>query len=310
MERGVVDGREVAEFFYEVAHLDDGGALFSRSGVFQLRLCRACRRCAEYAVQGAAHLVGSSDGEDAPAIKEDDLLTKSRLRHVGGRAENGKAGFSRLLLEDFPQFAPRQGVDAGGRLVEQQEVGRAHEGAEESELLLHAARKIAREPTGERSESRHVQEAREALVPLFLLYAVQIGVELHVFLDGQIFVETELLRHVAEAALHLLRLFRDIVSEDEEIARRLVEQPRDEPQQCRLACAVRADERRKLACGHREVKTSERRDGAGVLRREGLDECRGLYDGCVFAFHRSTCTFTGMPRRRRLSGSSTEMRTS
>ena len=155
-----------------------------------------------------------------------------------------------------------------------------------------------------------MQEAREARVPLLLRYAVQIGVELHVFLDGQIFVETELLWHVAEAALHLLRLFRDIVSEDEEVSLRLVEQPRDEPQQCRLACAVRADERRELACGHREVKTSERRDGVGVLRCESLDKCRGLYGGRVFAFHRSIRAFTGMPRRRRLSGSSTEMRTS
>ena len=50
------------------------------------------------------------------------------------------------LREQLPELAPRHGVDAGRRLVEQNEVGLVHERARERELLLHAARQLVGEP--------------------------------------------------------------------------------------------------------------------------------------------------------------------
>ena len=50
---------------------------------------------------------------------------------------------SRSRAEQVPELAPRHGVDAGRRLVEEQDLGPVHERAAERELLLHAARQRA-----------------------------------------------------------------------------------------------------------------------------------------------------------------------
>ena len=47
-------------------------------------------------------------------------------------------------FEHLPELAPRDGVDPGRRLVENEEPRRMDERARERELLLHAARERAR----------------------------------------------------------------------------------------------------------------------------------------------------------------------
>ena len=55
-------------------------------------------------------------------------------------------------------------------------------------------------------QRRHLHQPRIALAPLGGRDAVQIGVEIQVLLHGQILVQPESLRHVADAGLHLLRI--------------------------------------------------------------------------------------------------------
>ena len=61
-------------------------------------------------------------------------------------------------LDELPELTPRQRVDAGGRLVEDQQVGVVDEGAAQTELLLHAAGQLAGGAVRERGESGGVQQ--------------------------------------------------------------------------------------------------------------------------------------------------------
>ena len=53
------------------------------------------------------------------------------------------------LVHHFPQFAPGDGVDTDSRLVEQEQLRRAQQGAGQAEFLFHAAREPSGLPVGE-----------------------------------------------------------------------------------------------------------------------------------------------------------------
>ena len=73
-----------------------------------------------------------------------DLVTALGLVHVMGGDQHGQA-LRRQRVDLVPEFAPRFRIDAGGRLVEQQQL-RAGQGAgAEREALLPAAGKLAGE---------------------------------------------------------------------------------------------------------------------------------------------------------------------
>jgi hypothetical protein len=165
------------------------------------------------------------------------------LIEIGGRDEHGRLLLAHELEDDLPQFVPRQRVDAGRRFVEQKKIGRAHERAGKPQLLLHAAGKIAREPLREGPQSRHLHEAGIALRAVAFADTVQIGIEVEILLHGQVFVEAEALRHIADAILDGLRLAHAIEAQHFERAHAWRDEPAGEAYQRRLACAVRPHER-------------------------------------------------------------------
>ncbi len=95
-----------------------------------------------------------------PSCMTTDVLAALRLVQVRGADQHRQALVVDEVQDDLPQLAPRQRVDADRRLVEQQQVGRAHQRAGEAELLLHAARQPAGEALGERPEVGHLHEPR------------------------------------------------------------------------------------------------------------------------------------------------------
>ncbi len=95
----------------------------------------ASRRCSA---------TGRVEGDDSPAVEERDPVAALRLVHVGRGDEHGDA-LGDHLVDDEPQVAPRDGVDAERRLVEEQDLRLVDEGAAEAELLLHAAGELAGE---------------------------------------------------------------------------------------------------------------------------------------------------------------------
>ena len=79
------------------------------------------------------------------------------LVEVGGRHHQGEA-VADQLGEQPPELAPGHRVDAGGRLVEQQHLGRVDQGAGERQLLLHAAGQAVGEAVAEAVEADQLEQ--------------------------------------------------------------------------------------------------------------------------------------------------------
>ena len=64
--------------------------------------------------------------------------------------------------------------------------------------MLHTAGELARQPFGERAKGGKIQQAVENFLPCLAGDAAQVGVQGQVFHHRQIFIQAELLRHIAE----------------------------------------------------------------------------------------------------------------
>src|SRR5262249_42622674 len=124
-------------------------------------------------------------------MKDDDMATSFGLVQIGRAQQDREPFILDKMKNDVPELAPRQRINADRRLVEQYELGRAHESAGEAELLLHAAGQPASQAPGEGCERGHFQETRILTRALGRINAVQVGVEIEVLRDAQIFVEAE-----------------------------------------------------------------------------------------------------------------------
>ena len=165
------------------------------------------------------------------------------LVEVGCAHQHRLAFLVNQLQNDLPQLLPRHRIDADGRLIEQQQFGRPYQRAGQPQFLLHAPRKPAGQSRGVRPKRRHRHELRIAITALLGGDSVQIGVEIEIFLHGEVFIQAEALRHVADARLDLLRIGRHVDAENLQFARFGAQQPGRQPQQGGLAGAVGTDQR-------------------------------------------------------------------
>ena len=104
----------------------------ARAGA-RLQLARACR--------SPSTLAGVHRHQPVEALG---------LVHVGGRDHHAHAGPARAdAVDQLPELAARQRIDAGRRLVEDQQIRVVDQRAAEAELLLHAAGELAGRPVAE-----------------------------------------------------------------------------------------------------------------------------------------------------------------
>ena len=172
------------------------------------------------------------------------------------------------LVQDLPELAARDGVDARRRLVEEEERRARQERRDERELLLHAARERAGEARAEAVEADAAEEVPRARGALGGRHGVEPGPQREVLVDGEVLVEREALRDEAE---------RRRPSRDGAAGRRR-EEARDDPEERRLAGAVGPDEGEHLAARDREVDPAQRRAAAEA---PGEPSRRGSLDGLV-----------------------------
>ena len=180
--------------------------------------------------------------EDAALVEEHHLGAAFGLVQVGGAEQHAHALGFHQMVDDLPEFAPRHRVHAHGGLVEQEQARRPHQGADQAELLFHAAGEAAGQPLAEPRQPGHGQQLVVAFGPSITGHTLQVGVQVQVLLHAQVLVEPEALRHVADIGLHGQGFADCIDGEHAQAAPVRGEQAGAEPHEGGFAGAVRADQ--------------------------------------------------------------------
>ena len=140
--------------------------------------------------------------EDLATVHRHQPVEALRFIHIGGGDDHAHA---RTILanagDQIPELCACEGIHAGGRLVQNQQVGVVDQRAAKAKLLLHAAGEFAGRAIQERLQTGAAREVVDAMTPLGRTVAEQSGKELQVFLDRQCRVEVlaQPLRHIGDA---------------------------------------------------------------------------------------------------------------
>ena len=184
--------------------------------------------------------------ERVAGIEQGQPVAALGLVEIGGGDHDGDALLAQPV-ENAPEVAPRHRIDAGGRLVEQQHLRRMHQRAGEAELLLHAAGQRAGLEAAEIGHAGRRQQALRALAAQRRRHLEQVGVEADVLVDGELLVEAEPLRHVAQIRLRRFRIGHRVDAVDHDRAGIRPHHAREHAHGRGLAGAVRPDQPENLA---------------------------------------------------------------
>ena len=216
-------------------------------------------------------------GHDLGLVHDHEVVAQLLgLVHVVGRDDERRAA-ALELIEALPQQVARLGVQAGRRLVEDDEVRLVDERAGDRQAPLHAAGQGLDLVLGALVE---LDELEELIGPLArdLAGDVEVArVHLQVLAHRELGVEVVDLRHDAEARLDLAGLRARIHPEHAQLTLGHRARARDHPHRRGLARAIRSEEAERLARTHVEVDAVDRdeavREALGQAAR--MDE-RGL----------------------------------
>ena len=152
------------------------------------------------------------------------------------------------------------GVEVGQRLVEQEDLGVAHDGAAHGDALTLAAGERFRPALEQFGDVENARGVLDPLLDLGLGEFAQLQAEGHVVEGRHVRIERVVLEHHGDVAV-LRRQIVDHLAADADVAGGDFLQPRDHPQRRRLAAARRADQHDELVV--RDVQI-DRTDGFDV----------------------------------------------
>ena len=156
-------------------------------------------------------------------------------------------------------------VDRGGRLVEDQEVGRLDQGIGDAEPLAHAAGVGADPVVRAVGEADLGEDLVDGGLRLGLAEAVETGRVAQVLAAGHVLVEADGVGQVADPSLDLARLPGGIEPHHRCLAVGRLGQPEQHQDRGRLARAVLAEQPEDLARVDREVEPVDRRQRPVLL---------------------------------------------
>ncbi len=189
-----------------------------------------------------------------------------------GGDEDGDARLC-FLLDQVPESQAVLDVDAGGRLVEEEDA-RPMQGAQrEAGTLAHSRGELARVLVLRLGESEALAERAPALLERRARQAVESGVELEVLSQRQPRIQAHALSHVADEIAHAPRRSDDVDPRHLDGARCRREESDQHADRRALARAVRAEEREDRSGRDREAEVVDRGEVAEALR-----EVRGADD--------------------------------
>ena len=191
------------------------------------------------------------------------------------RDEKGYA-LAGKLKKQVPQRAAGDGIDPCCRLVKKNHLGRVDDGTRESEALLPSAGKLARAAIHIWLNAGKSLKFACALGGSIARQAIDAGVEIHVLSDGEVFVQAELLRHVADVASNLGSILANVHAENAAGALCRLQQSAERLDDGGLARAVGAEKSEEFTFPHFEANVADRSERA---------EANGEMVGCNHGRH-------------------------
>ncbi len=224
-------------------------------------LCRATRsrktssRVRAVMSELLAQRVERALGDQPAALDHADALGHA-LGHFQDMRGHDDGDAGPHALDQHVLRLPRGGgIEAGQRLVQDQQARLVHQRARQRHLLAHALGEALAALMRVRRETETLdQRARVRLRPR-RLDAPQPGHELEIFERRQLVVNRRLVGHPGDQPLGRDRIGQGVDAEDRDRARVRLEQPRDDAERGRLARPVRAEQRIELARAHGQVET-------------------------------------------------------
>ena len=188
-----------------------GGAQHTRQAFhhFQGRQQRLGRYFPHLAGQGLFQAARLVQGQQAPGAHDPHHRAVLGLVHVM-RGDHDGDPLGRQVVNQIPEGPPRHRVDPAGGLVQKQQPGLVHDGGRQCDALPPAGGQVLHALALHRLQP---QAAEQVLHPVRVGHTVDPGVEIQVLAHGQLIIQGKLLRHVAAAGAHRLRLGGDIVTQ-------------------------------------------------------------------------------------------------
>ena len=198
-------------------------------------------------------LVGGAGLLDIAVAHDDDAVgQRHRLDLVVGDVDDGGRDLGVQLLDLGAHLGAQLGVEVGERLVEEEDVGVAHDGAAHGDALALAAGELRGAAVHERLEAEDGGGLGDAGVDLGLRAAGDLEREAEVLAHGHVRVERVGLEDHGDVA-RARRQVVDHPAADADLAAGDLLEPRDHAQRRGLAAAGGADQRDELAVGDLEV---------------------------------------------------------
>jgi hypothetical protein len=220
-------------------------------------------------------------GDDlAPVDDPDPVGELLGLLEVLGGEEDGDPLVAREMRNLIPERGPALDVEAGGRLVEEQNPGPVQEREREIEAALHPARVADDLAIGRLAQADALDQLVAATPALALRDPVQGSLEAHVLARGQLRVERRLLEGGADRVADPGAVGDDVVARDPCASGAGGEESGEDVDGRRLAGAVRAEEAVDRAGRDLEVDSGDGADAA----LEFADEAARLDPVSVSAF--------------------------
>ena len=219
---------------------------------------------------------------DAAAVDDRDAVAQTvGLVHVMRGEKQRAALLSAQMRDHLPHRNTRDRVEAGGGLVQKQELRVVHQAARDLQPSPHAARQSGGERVGAVGEADGFEQLRGALAPARTGDAVQAGVNAQILGAGEFGVAGHVLRNDADGGAHRIGVVNDIVPGHNGRAAGGRHQRRQHADERALARAVGSQKAEDLAARHVETDVVDRQQRAEALA-DAFDLDRGAAGGLGF----------------------------
>ena len=118
------------------------------------------------------------------------------------------------LFNEIPEMLAGNRINAGGRVVQKENVGLVQKRAAQSQALTPAGRQFPVVAIAHFLQARHIQNPIDAFGPLILRNIINAQIKTQIFERCQIFIKRKFLRHVTDRMFDFFRFGHNVVAGD------------------------------------------------------------------------------------------------